>query len=87
MTHERGQHMPMMDEATRNAIEEEMCTCLHTKADHHGARGDGACSVTVLSSNTFAGQCKCERFTWKGFIWRAGFTPGAKVVQAETGNT
>jgi hypothetical protein len=65
---------PMEDEVAE-AIEAELCTCLHTKADHHGPFGDGACSVTTLAARTHVGRCPCEKFTFKTFIWKAGRTP------------
>ena len=64
-----------MPDEVRDAIEAELCTCLHKKADHHGAFGDGRCGVTILASPTFAGHCSCDKFTWKCFVWKDGMTP------------
>lgn len=67
----------MMSGEIKDAIEAELCDCLHTKADHHGAFGDGACGVCILASPTAVGPCKCARFSWRCFIWKPGRTPKA----------
>lgn len=68
-----------MKQEELDAIEYELCTCRHPKTDHHGAFGDGACSVVTLAAiHTPPGHCACKKFAWKAFIWKPGQAPPGK---------